>query len=185
MQLSNGIFTDAEFVNSDHADQRPDATDISVLVIHNISLPPGQFGGPYVQQLFTGSLSAQAHPFFNQIHQLRVSAHLFIRRDGTLVQFVPLHRRAWHAGVSSFQGRTNCNDYSIGIELEGTDDMPYTSEQYQVLSKVTVAIMRAYPAISLGRIVGHLDIAPGRKTDPGVSFAWTRFRSDVMTQLCR
>lgn len=160
----------------DHFDQRQDPNDISLLVIHNISLPPNQFGGDYIESFFAGKLDINAHPFFEQIANLRVSSHLLIKRTGEVVQFVPLYARAWHAGASSFQGRTRCNDFSIGIELEGTDNTPYTLEQYNALSKVSLLVLQQFSNITLGRIVGHNDIAPGRKTDPGVSFDWARFR---------
>lgn len=149
---------------------------MSLLVIHGISLPPGQYGGPYIDQLFTGRLVADRHPYFAAIAGLRVSAHLLIRRDGELVQYVSLEKRAWHAGRSCFEGRERCNDYSIGIELEGTDDSSYADRQYDCLAMVTRALMRRYPEITVQRIVGHADIAPGRKTDPGAGFDWVRFR---------
>ncbi len=161
---------------SPNHDARPDPADISLLVIHGISLPPGRFGGPAVEQLFRNQLDAAAHPFFAEIHQLRVSAHLFIRRGGQMIQFVPFDLRAWHAGVSSFQGRPSCNDFSIGIELEGTDAGGYTQAQYRQLLRLTRLLRRRYPQISAERIVGHCDIAPGRKTDPGPYFAWRKFR---------
>jgi len=166
----------ARQVNSPHWDERPAGTPVSLLVVHCISLPPGQFGGPYIDQLFTGRLAACEHPYFEPIAALRVSAHLLIRRDGELVQYVPLDKRAWHAGVSCFEGRERCNDFSIGIELEGTDDSPYTEFQYACLARVTRALMRRYPDISPQQIVGHADIAPGRKTDPGSGFDWAFFR---------
>lgn len=161
---------------SPHCDDRPDPSDVSLLVIHNISLPPGQFDGDAVTQLFMGTLDCDAHPYFQQLRGLRVSAHRFVRRNGDVISYVPYARRAWHAGVSSFQGRTRCNDFSIGIELEGTDTEPYSDAQYQSLVALTRDIQTQYPAITLGRIVGHSDIAPGRKTDPGPSFDWPRFR---------
>ncbi|AWB69117.1 1,6-anhydro-N-acetylmuramyl-L-alanine amidase AmpD [Saccharobesus litoralis] len=162
---------------SNHFNPRPDEQDISLLVIHNISLPAGQFATSYVEDLFLGQLDIEAHPSFVDLQGLRVSAHLFIRRDGEVIQFVPFNQRAWHAGVSSFAGRENCNDFSIGIEMEGTDDLAYTSEQYSVLIAVTDAIQKAYPKVTHERICGHCDIAPGRKTDPGKAFDWQRFLS--------
>ena len=161
---------------SPHCDERPDASDISLLVIHNISLPPGEFGGDGVAQLFLGTLDCDAHPYYQQLRGLRVSAHLFIRRDGEVIQFVPYAKRAWHAGVSVFQGRPRCNDFSIGIELEGCDDLPYSEAQYLALVAASRDIMRRFAAITPARIVGHNDIAPGRKTDPGPAFDWPRFR---------
>jgi AmpD protein len=165
---------------SPNHDARPDPGDISLLVIHGISLPPGEFGGRSVQQLFCNQLDPSAHPFFEEIKRLRVSAHVFIRRDGQIIQFVPFGARAWHAGMSSFEGRERCNDYSIGIEMEGTDDRPYTQAQYRQLIKVSRRIQSTYPAIHSVRIVGHCDIAPGRKTDPGPSFHWPRFRAGLL-----
>lgn len=164
-------------VPSENFEPRPEGTAISLLVIHNISLPPGEFGGDSICQFFTNCLDHEAHPFFEEIRGLRVSAHLLIRRGGDVVQFVSFLQRAWHAGKSSFNGVENCNDYAIGIELEGTDDMPYTQQQYDALAEVTSLLMSQYPDITLERIVGHTDIAPGRKTDPGESFDWPCFLS--------
>ena len=175
MQISSGWLQNVNLCLSSHHDERPTG-DISLLVIHNISLPPGQFGGEYVQPFFQGKLDPAVHPFFEEIASMRVSAHCFINRAGEITQFVSFDNRAWHAGLSSFQGRKKCNDFSIGIELEGCDDVAYSESQYSSLSRVTKALMVQYPAISLGRIVGHNDIAPGRKTDPGQSFDWGRFR---------
>ncbi len=149
---------------------------IDLLVIHGISLPPGSFGGPWIEQLFTGTLVGDGHPDLAEVAGARVSAHLLIRRDGELLQFVDLARRAWHAGPSRFGERTACNDFSIGIELEGTDQIPYTDAQYRRLGTVTAEIMACWPAITPERIVGHSDIAPGRKTDPGPAFDWRRYR---------
>ena len=161
---------------SPNRDRRPAGTRIELLVIHNISLPPGAFGGPGIERLFLNQLDPAEHPYFAELAHLRVSAHLLIRRDGQLVQFVPLHLRAWHAGQSCFQGRERCNDFSIGIELEGADQIPYESAQYQTLTQVTRELQRRYPGITPKRIVGHSDIAPNRKTDPGPAFDWDRFR---------
>ena len=147
-----------------------------MLVIHNISLPPRQFGGPYIEQFFCGQLDTSLHPYFSEIAALRVSAHCLIKRCGQIVQFVPFSKRAWHAGKSSFQGRAICNDYSIGIELEGCDDLAYTPEQYTSLVHLSLYLMQRFPAITLSRIVGHNDIAPGRKSDPGSAFNWQRYR---------
>lgn len=149
---------------------------ISLLVIHGISLPAGEFGGPWIERLFLGRLEAGAHPALAGLAGVRVSAHLLIRRGGKIIQFVSFNRRAWHAGVSVFQDRPHCNDYSIGIELEGTDVLPYADIQYERLMAVTRALMCAYPAITLDRVVGHCDIAPERKTDPGPAFDWSRLR---------
>lgn len=174
-----GWCLEARRVPSPHHNERPVPDDISLLVVHGISLPPGEFGGPFIDDLFMGRLDPGAHPYFADIHQLRVSAHCLIRRDGELVQYVPFGARAWHAGVSRWQGREACNDFSIGIELEGTDELPYTEAQYAVLSGLARAICDHYPAITLEKIVGHCDIAPGRKTDPGDSFQWQDFRQKL------
>lgn len=166
---------DARKNPSPNQNERPDSTDVDLLVIHNISLPPGQFGGDSIERFFTNTLDHTRHPFFKEIEGLEVSAHLLIRRDGEILQFVPLNQRAWHAGRSNFQGRENCNDFSIGIELEGTDIYPYTGQQYTALAKITRQIQQHYPKISRDRITGHSDIAPGRKTDPGPAFDWPRY----------
>lgn len=170
-----GWYQMARHVPSPFFDQRREQQPISLLVFHNISLPPGQFGGPYIEQFFSGTLDASAHPFFATIATMQVSAHCLIRRDGEVVQFVPFSQRAWHAGQSSFAGRDRCNDYSIGIELEGTDFIPYTAAQYQALVGLTKALQRRYPAITQQRITGHQYIAPQRKTDPGLVFDWRYF----------
>jgi len=159
---------------SPHYDERPKAVEIELLVIHAISLPPGQFGGPFIEQLFTHRLNKNEHPYFADIADLRVSAHLLIRRLGEITQYVSFQQRAWHAGLSSFAGRSRCNDFSIGIELEGCDDVPYTDEQYQQLVRVINILQQAWPILTHDRIVGHCDIAPGRKTDPGLAFDWGR-----------
>lgn len=164
-------------VLSPHQDARPAGQQPELVVVHGISLPPGQYGGAGVEQLFTGNLPADAHPYYATIAALRVSAHLFIRRDGELVQCVPLHRRAWHAGVSSFEGRSACNDFSIGIELEGTDDEAYADAQYDTLISLLRLLQQAWPVLQGPRLVGHSDVAPGRKSDPGAAFDWHRVRS--------
>jgi N-acetyl-anhydromuramoyl-L-alanine amidase len=173
---AQGWYRNARIVESPFYDLRADAKDISLLVVHNISLPPGKFGGPYIEQLFTGRLDPNEHPFFAVVSHFRVSAHCLIRRDGEIVQFVPFTARAWHAGRSSFAGRERCNDYSIGIELEGTDFCAYTDEQYQALATLTSAVQKEYPDIKNDRITGHQYIAPLRKMDPGLSFDWRRYR---------
>ena len=160
---------------SPNQDERPPDCNVDLLVIHNISLPPGEFGGPWIDHLFLNRLDPSIHPFFQEIHPIKVSSHLLIRRDGRLIQFVPLNKRAWHAGKSSFRGRERCNDFSIGIELEGTDELPYTDAQYTILNEVTQEILFRFPDITPDRIVGHADISPGRKTDPGPSFDWQRY----------
>lgn len=158
-----------------HFDERPQGDVISLLVIHNISLPAGQFATPFVDDLFMGNIDCQAHPSFTDLAGLRVSAHCFIKRTGEVIQYVPFSKRAWHGGKSSFAGRENCNDFSIGIELEGTDTSGYTQMQYNALQSLTKLLMNKYPAINKARIVGHSDIAPGRKTDPGDSFDWQHY----------
>lgn len=150
-----------------------------MLVIHNISLPPSQFGTSGIRDLFMGELDPTAHPFYQELAGLRVSAHCVIYRTGKVEQFVPFNERAWHAGLSTFQGKSRCNDFSIGIELEGTDTLAYTNEQYAALTELTEFIVKHYPDITLGRIVGHNDIAPGRKTDPGQAFDWARYRKSL------
>lgn len=149
---------------------------MDLLVIHGISLPPGEFGGGFIEDLFLNRLDPKAHPSFHSIVGGRVSSHLLVRRDGEVIQYVPFHQRAWHAGISEFRGRTRCNDFSIGIELEGNDDTPYETVQYQRLTGLTRLLMKAFPGITLDRIQGHSDIAPGRKTDPGPNFDWNTFR---------
>ncbi len=175
MRLLNGWLVGVKHVPSPHFDCRPEDEYPSLLVVHNISLPPGEFGGSWIDALFTGKLDPDAHPYFAGIAHLRVSAHCLIRRDGEIVQYVPFDKRAWHAGVSVYQGRERCNDFSIGIELEGTDTLPYTDEQYQQLASLTRLLIQHYPSVA-DNMTGHCDIAPGRKTDPGSSFDWGRFR---------
>ncbi len=173
----DGWLAGARQVLSPNQDERPEGCAVDLLVVHSISLPEGCYGGNEVESLFTNCLCAQDHPSFAEIAPLRVSAHLLIRRDGSLLQFVPFDRRAWHAGVSCFDGRDRCNDFSIGIELEGTDQSPFEAVQYEVLANTAALLMKRYPAITVERIVGHSDIAPGRKTDPGVGFDWAHFRA--------
>ncbi|RLQ23754.1 1,6-anhydro-N-acetylmuramyl-L-alanine amidase AmpD [Seongchinamella sediminis] len=175
-RVKDGWLLAARRVPSENCELRPAGCAPDLLVIHNISLPPGQFGGDSIERFFTNCLDWEAHPFFAGIRGLRVSAHLLIRREGELLQFVSFDERAWHAGVSAFDGRDNCNDFSIGIELEGTDQLPYTDAQYQALAAVTAALFETYPQLRPERIVGHCDIAPGRKTDPGPAFDWRRYR---------
>ena len=166
-----GLLPAAQFVASPNWDERPQDAEISLVVIHNISLPPGQYGSNNVAALFTNQLDPNAHPYFAGIYQNRVSAHFFIRREGELIQFVPCLQRAWHAGLSSWQGRERCNDFSVGIELEGCDTDTFTEPQYEVLNRLLATLCQAYPITD---IVGHSDIAPGRKTDPGPCFDWTK-----------
>ena len=168
---ADGVASLATQVASPNRNERPPGTVISLIVVHGISLPPGKFGGDGVARLFTNTLDPQSDPYYPGIAHLRVSSHFFIRRAGTLVQFVPCGLRAWHAGVSSWRGRASCNDYSIGIELEGTDDLAYSAAQYRMLARVARALRGRYP---IRDMVGHSDIAPGRKTDPGAAFDWQR-----------
>ena len=177
--IKNGWLSTAKKIPSPNFDERSDPADISLLVIHNISLPPEQFGGGYIEQFFCNQLDPNTHPYFASICELTVSAHCLITREGELIQFVPFDKRAWHAGVSSFEGRDKCNDYSIGIELEGADTINYTDEQYTTLLKLTQQLTEAYPSITSERITGHSDIAPGRKTDPGEAFDWSRFFAEL------
>ncbi len=157
-------------MRSPNADERPPGVKPDLIVIHGISLPPGHFGGAGVEQLFTNTLRADEHPHYRKVVHLKVSAHVFIRRDGEMTQFVPFDKRAWHAGESCFEGRANCNDFSVGIELEGCDDTAYEDAQYRQLAALVAALTEAYPGLSAQRMVGHCDIAPGRKTDPGPLF---------------
>lgn len=165
-----GLLEGARFVPSPNCDDRPPDTPVDLLVIHSISLPPGEFGGSAVEALFTNRLDPRGHPFFAEIASMRVSAHLFIRRDGEIIQFVPFHRRAWHAGVSRWAGRERCNDFSIGVELEGDDRQPFTEQQYCRLASAVTGLQSAFPLVAA---VGHADIAPSRKTDPGPHFDWS------------
>ncbi len=181
---TDGWLDDARRCPSPNQDDRPAPGDIDLLVIHNISLPPEQFGGPWIEQLFQNRLDPAVHPYFADICQLTVSAHLLIRRDGELLQFVPLQQRAWHAGASCFEGRERCNDYSIGIELEGSDTQPFSDAQYHRLAAVSARLLARYPAITPARITGHSDIAPGRKTDPGPCFDWPRFHA-LLQESCK
>lgn len=171
---ANGLLATADFIASPNCDDRPPDAEIDLVVVHAISLPPGEFGGDGVLQLFTNNLDPAAHPYYAAIQGLRVSAHFFVRRDGRIVQFVPCVKRAWHAGVSSWQGRERCNDFSVGIELEGCDDRPFEPIQYRQLAVLADALCRRYP---VRHIVGHADIAPGRKTDPGPCFDWPALRA--------
>jgi AmpD protein len=160
---------------SPHFDDRPEGEKVTLLVIHSISLPPGEFGGNWIDDLFMGTLDPQAHPYFAEIEGLEVSAHFLIRRDGTLVQYVPTDKRAWHAGASSWKGRERCNDFSIGVELEGADDVPFAEPQYETLARLRDDLEKRYGKLE---VAGHNEIAPGRKTDPGPWFDWSRFRHE-------
>jgi N-acetyl-anhydromuramoyl-L-alanine amidase len=174
VDATSGLLRGARQLPSPNFDARPDGILPELIVVHGISLPPGQFGGPWIDRLFTNALPPDEHPYFATVSQLKVSSHALIRRDGEVVQYVPFHRRAWHAGASSYQGRERCNDFSIGIELEGADETPYEPAQYRVLSALIRELCRAYSSLSLTRIAGHSDIAPERKTDPGPAFDWQR-----------
>jgi AmpD protein len=169
-----GLISPARFCPSPNRDERPNGVVPELIILHGISLPPGDFGGAEIEALFMNELDWDAHPYFGEIRGLLVSAHLLVRRDGELVQFVPFTERAWHAGESSFRGRAQCNDFSIGIELEGEDETAYDDRQYDVLSAVVQATCSAYPHISARQLVGHCDVAPGRKGDPGPAFDWLR-----------
>jgi AmpD protein len=179
IDIKTGLVSQATYFHSPNFNDRPEGTLIDLLVIHGISLPPGRFGGKYVHAFFSNQLDTNEDPYFQEIAHLKVSSHFFISREGHLWQFVPLHKRAWHAGQSFFQGKENCNDFSIGIELEGTDEIPYTLEQYQCLAEVTALLLQTYPALNFDRIVGHSDVAPGRKSDPGAVFDWKYYRNRV------
>jgi N-acetyl-anhydromuramoyl-L-alanine amidase len=178
-----GLLMSARQVSSPNCDDRPPGTALELIVVHGISLPPGEFGGPWIDALFTNTLPRDAHPYFESVADLRVSSHLLIRRDGEVAQYVPFHRRAWHAGTSSWHGRERCNDFSIGIELEGADDVPYESAQYAMLARVIAVLRRAYPTLGPDSIAGHSDIAPGRKSDPGLAFDWPRLHALVRFEL--
>ena len=178
----SGWIRDVRRVVSPNCDPRPDDAGASLIVIHGISLPPGEFGGPWVDHLFTNSLPVAQHDYFAEIAHLRVSAHALIRRDGELVQYVPFTARAWHAGESTWCGRAKCNDFSVGIELEGTDEIPYTDPQYQRLTALVVALKRTYASLRDADVVGHEHIAPGRKTDPGPAFDWPRLNRALEVQ---
>jgi AmpD protein len=176
-----GWLTDIRHHLSPNFDDRPSGHPVDLLVIHNISLPPEQFEGDWILDFFCNELDPQAHPYFQEIANLEVSAHLLIRRSGEIIQFVSFDQRAWHAGQSCYQGRERCNDFSIGIELEGSDNQPFTESQYQALQQVTRLLMQHYPALSLDRIAGHSEIAPDRKTDPGPCFDWQHYRKLLST----
>ncbi len=180
IDAGSGLLDIAEYIESPNCDDRPDVGDISLIVIHNISLPPNEFGGEGITQLFTNTLDPQEYPGYRELCELRVSSHLLIRRDGRMIQYVPFHKRAWHAGVSAYKGRKRCNDFSIGIELEGADDIPYAEQQYKVLTKSLRLLRETYTDIHAEDVIGHSDIASGRKTDPGPVFDWSRIESDEL-----
>jgi N-acetyl-anhydromuramoyl-L-alanine amidase len=176
IEPATGLLAGVRQVLSPHFDARPKDVAPELVVVHGISLPAGEFGGPWIDRLFAGDLPPEAHPSFRETGARRVSAHILIRRDGSITQYVPFGMRAWHAGVSQYQGRSACNDFSIGIELEGTDTIPYTDLQYESLAALAAALLSTYHTLAPERITGHSDIAPGRKTDPGPAFEWARFR---------
>jgi AmpD protein len=180
MEQERGWLEGAERCPSPNYNDRPGQCEINLLVIHNISLPPGEFGGSCVRDFFCNQLDCDTHPYFDQLREVQVSAHMLIERDGKQVQFVDFDQRAWHAGQSSYRGEPDCNDYSIGIELEGTDQSAYTEAQYASLALVTATLIKRYPAISLDRITGHSEVAPGRKTDPGPAFDWKYLRQLIV-----
>lgn len=184
MKISKDFWLEeAKHVPSPFCDERSKSAEVSLLVLHNISLPPGKYGGSAIEQFFTGKLDRNQHPFFNVIHKMKVSAHCLIRRDGEVIQFVPFNMKAWHAGKSSFAGVDNCNDYSIGIELEGTDFDFYTPQQYHSLATVTSSLLDLFPQLTPNRITGHQYIAPQRKSDPGLVFNWRRFHLDLKEKM--
>jgi AmpD protein len=179
LTIKQGILQQATFCLSPNCDERPMGMVADGIVIHNISLPPNEFGGDWITDLFLNRLDPTAHPYFTEIADIRVSAHLLIKRDGSVKQYVPFHQRAWHAGQSSWEGRTACNDFTIGIELEGCDEQPFEDKQYTKLTATIQALLTSYPALSTERITGHSDIAPGRKIDPGPFFDWLRFNRSL------
>lgn len=179
LHMDAGWVREARHCPSPNFNARPAGVPVSLLVIHNISLPPGRFGGPYIDDLFCNRLDYGVHPYFETLRGLTVSSHFLVRRSGELVQYVAAGERAWHAGQSQFAGQENCNDFAIGIELEGTDNRPYTQKQYRRLLMLSVLLLQAFPAITPARIAGHSDIAPGRKTDPGPAFDWMLYRKGL------
>jgi N-acetyl-anhydromuramoyl-L-alanine amidase len=185
VDIESGRMRGAAYIASPNRDARPPGVEADLIVVHGISLPPDEFGGPWIDRLFTNTLPEQEHPYFAGIAALRVSSHLVIRRDGALTQYVAFPERAWHAGVSCYEGRAACNDFSIGVELEGSDTIPYDERQYTALAAVVAALCAAYPRLSPTRLVRHSDIAPGRKTDPGPAFDWPRARRLIETAVDR
>ncbi|HEX4023865.1 MAG TPA: 1,6-anhydro-N-acetylmuramyl-L-alanine amidase AmpD [Steroidobacteraceae bacterium] len=174
---ATGLLQGAAQVLCPHWDERPPGASLDLIIVHGISLPPGEFGGPWIDRLFCGDLPAGVHPSFAEVATLRVSAHALIRRNGAIRQYVQFGARAWHAGQSSWRGRSGCNDFSVGIELEGTDQVPYTEAQYVALAMLVRALCRTYSSLGIDRIAGHSDVAPGRKSDPGAAFDWARLRA--------
>ena len=176
VDIDSGLMLGARQIASPNHDARPSGVEADLIVVHGISLPPGEFGGPWIDRLFTNTLPAEMHPYFAEVCSLRVSSHLVVQRDGAVTQYVKFTDRAWHAGMSIYQGREACNDFSVGVELEGTDTLEYEAVQYGALAEVVAALCAAYPRLSPQRMVGHSDISPGRKTDPGPAFDWPRAR---------
>ena len=184
VDIESGLMRGARHVASPNYDARPPGIEADLIVVHGISMPPGEFGGPWIERLFTNTLPPDLHPYFAEVGELRVSSHLLVARDGGLTQFVKFTDRAWHAGQSSYNGRSACNDFSIGVELEGVDTLDYEAAQYGALADIVAALCEAYPRLSKERVVGHSDISPGRKTDPGPAFDWQRARRCIGTA-CR
>jgi AmpD protein len=184
VDLESGLLCGARQIASPNFDSRPSGVETDLIVVHGISLPPGEFGGPWIDRLFTNTLPPEVHPYFVEVAPLRVSSHLVLDRDGEITQYVRFTDRAWHAGQSIYQDRQACNDFSVGVELEGTDTLPYAAAQYDALAEVVAALCAAYPRLSAQRLVGHSDIAPGRKTDPGPAFDWPRARR-LIASVCR
>ena len=176
IDAATGWIEGARLVASANCDERPPGAELGLIVVHGISLPPGQFGNGWIDRFFRNDLPADEHPFFATICSMKVSAHVLIARDGTLTQYVPFTQRAWHAGQSSYCGRVSCNDFSVGIEVEGADELPYDERQYVALATLIAALRRTYPSLRTADIVGHSDISPGRKTDPGPAFDWGALR---------
>ncbi len=176
VDIDSGLMLGVRQVASPNFDGRPPGVEADLIVVHGISLPPGEFGGPWIDRLFTNTLPAEIHPYFAEVCSLRVSSHLVVQRDGTVTQYVRFTDRAWHAGVSVYEGREACNDFSVGVELEGTDTLEYEPVQYRALAEVVAALCAAYPRLSSQRMAGHSDISPGRKTDPGPAFDWPHAR---------
>lgn len=184
VDLESGLMRGVRQVASPNFDARPPGVEADLIVVHGISLPPGEFGGPWIERLFMNTLPLDMHPYFAEIGELRVSSHLLVARDGEVTQFVKFTDRAWHAGQSNYRGRAACNDFSIGVELEGSDSLAYESAQYEALANAVAALCDAYPRLSPDRLVGHSDVSPGRKTDPGPAFDWERAR-DCISAACR
>jgi AmpD protein len=181
VDLESGLMRGVRHLASPNYDSRPAGIEADLIVVHGISLPPGEFGGPWIDRLFTNSLPVEMHPYFAEVGSLRVSSHVVVARDGAVTQYVAFPERAWHAGKSFYQGREACNDFSVGVELEGSDTVPYEAAQYAALAEVVAALCAAYPRMSPDRLIGHSDIAPGRKTDPGPAFDWPRARRLIAT----